>query len=212
MALSNKEIIDGLNSHNKEVVEYIYKENYKSAVSFITNNSGNRQDAEDIFHDALIAFYSVLQEKKLKLTCSFSTFFIAICKNLWFKEIDRRYRTKSNIELINYLESSYCKSLKWECENFDEYDINEVVIQYKKDNLFRYHFEQLKDICKKILLMFFEKVPMKDIATATGFNSEKSVKVKKYYCQDELIKNIKDNPEYYKIINEIKNEELGITN
>lgn len=206
MALSNKEILDGLTSHNKEVIEYVYRENYRSTVSFITNNSGNRHDAEDIFHDALIAFYSILQGKNLKLTCSFSTFFTAICKNLWFKEIERRCRSQKNIEIINYIESSSFKSLKWDNSKFDEFDLNDIVLQFEKDNLFRSHFEKLKEVCKNILLMYFEKVPMKEIAIVTGFNSEKTVKVKKFYCQDELINNIKNDPDYNKIINMIKIE------
>lgn len=206
MTLSNKDIIDGLYSHNKEVVEYIYKENYKSAVSFITNNNGNRHDAEDVFHDALIALYGIINEKKLKLTCAFSTFLIAICKNLWFKEIEKRSRIKNNIDLSISLDRTCSKSLEFGNPKFDEYDVNDIVIQYEKDNLFHFHFERLKDVCKKVLLLYFGKSPMKDIAAATGFNSEKTVKVKKFYCQEELINNIKNDPEYSNIINKIKIE------
>lgn len=206
MTLSNKDIIDGLYSHNKDVLEYLYKENFKNALFFITNNSGNKSDAEDIFQDSLITIYSILQEKKLKLRYSFSTFFIGICKNLWYLEIRKRRLTKNNIEYSNFLEISDSKSLLWGNDDFDEYDINDVVIQYEKDNLFRYHFERLTVVCKRVLLLYFDKKPMKDIAVATGFNCEKTVKAKKYKCQEELIKNIKNDPEYNRIVNIIKIE------
>lgn len=204
MTLSNKEIIEGLISHNKKIFEYVYLENYKKTVSYITKNYGNRHDAEDVFHDAFIAFYNILQDKKLNLTCSFTTFFISICKNIWFKEIERRSRTQSNIDQFNSVESSFFKNMKWDNAKFDEFDINDVVIQYEKDNLFRCHFEKLKDVCKKILLLYFSKTQMKDIAIATGYKSEQTVKVKKYYCQEELITNIKNDPEYLNIINKLK--------
>ncbi|MBI5219076.1 MAG: sigma-70 family RNA polymerase sigma factor [Bacteroidia bacterium] len=203
MIFSNKEIIDGLRIHNKDVVNYVYKENFKRVFIFITKYYGTKRDAEDIFHDAFISLFNILTEKKFKLSCAFTTFFIAICKNLWFNEIRRRSHTKANTAFNDYLESSCDKSLQWECTDFDEYDINEIIIQCEKDNLFRFHFERMEEICKRVLLLYFGKTPMKEIAAATGFKSEHTVKVRKHYCQEELIKNIKNDPEYNKIIGRI---------
>ena len=48
--------------------------------------------------------------------------------------------------------------------------------------------------------LYFDKVPLKNIAQIMGFKSEKYAKKRKFKCKEYLIKSIKQDLEYKKIL------------
>jgi hypothetical protein len=50
------------------------------------------------------------------------------------------------------------------------------------------------------LQLYFDKVPLKNIAQIMGFKSEKYAKKRKFKCKEYLIKSIKQDLEYNKIL------------
>ena len=73
-------------------------------------------------------------------------------------------------------------------------DLNERYRLYQK------HFTNLGKDCQKILQLYFDKVPLKNIAQIMGFKSEKYAKKRKFKCKEYLIKSIKQDLEYNKIL------------
>ena len=67
----------------------LYREYYPMICSYIKTNSGNDDDAADIFQDALIVLYDKVREPYFQLTCSIKTFIYSICRNLWLKKLAR---------------------------------------------------------------------------------------------------------------------------
>ena len=53
---------------------------------FITTHGGTKEDARDIFQDALMIIYQKANEGKLELTSNFYTLLYGICRKLWRNE------------------------------------------------------------------------------------------------------------------------------
>ena len=86
--------------------------------------------------------------------------------------------------------------------NDDIYDdgLEKVVDLNERYRLFQNHFANLGKDCQKILQLYFDKVPLKNIAQIMGFKSEKYAKKRKFKCKEYLIKSIKQDLEYKKIL------------
>ena len=87
---TEREIIDGIIAENDDVLLYIYKNSFRPVRHLITTNSGNEEDARDIFQEALVILYKKLKSNNLRLYCSVSTFIYSIARLLWLKELKKR--------------------------------------------------------------------------------------------------------------------------
>mgnify|MGYP001595827228 CR=1 FL=1 len=47
-------LLEGIRLHDSDTLEYIYKKFYPSVQAFVNNNSGNDDDARDIFQEAIV--------------------------------------------------------------------------------------------------------------------------------------------------------------
>src|SRR5579872_5820157 len=56
----------------------------------IRNNGGNRQDAEDIFQEALIILCRKVRETDFVLTAQLSTYLFRVCHLLWKDELRKK--------------------------------------------------------------------------------------------------------------------------
>lgn len=181
---SVEEILEGIRKHDGEVLEFIYKSFYQQIKFFVKSNSGNEDDAQDIYQEALIVIYRKLKKNELVITdCSFNTYLYSICRLLWLKQLDKR-RIKNDLYYEDYQIID------------DEDDIIQVYEQSEKFKLYQKHFKKLKKDCRKVLELSLEKVPLKEIATIMGYKSEKYAKKRKYQCKEKLVENIKKDPKY----------------
>jgi RNA polymerase sigma factor (sigma-70 family) len=182
-SLTDTEILRGIQTNNKEIVEMVYSENYKAIRNLITDNSGTADDVREVYHDAFIIIYQKAKEGTLVLTCSFSTFLYAICKNIWYKRL--RDRQPVRVELID-LDEQVLSCLP---------DLNEISDRQYKESLFMRHFMQLGTDCRKILKLFIQNTPLREISRLLN-TSEGYIRKRKHLCKERLISNIKQDPKY----------------
>jgi RNA polymerase sigma factor (sigma-70 family) len=185
---SNQELLNGILRNDSIVLQYIYKNFYYKINSFIKKNSGDDDDANDVFQEAIIIIYRKLKANELLLDCSFETYLYSVCRFLWLKQLEKRKAEKEKIQDNHeYDDNIYDDAFE------KTVDLNERYRLYQK------HFANLGKDCQKILQMFFDKVPLKHIAQIMGFKGEKYAKKRKYKCKEYLIKSIKQDLEYKKI-------------
>lgn len=187
---SNDELLRGILRNNSTILRYIYKSYYHKINAFVTHNSGDESDANDIFQEAIIVIYRKLKVGNLIIdNCSFETYLYSVCRLLWLKYLDKR---KNNIvkveEIHHYSDVIY------------ENDIRDIAIKNERYKLFQEHFQKLGKDCQKILQLFFDKVPIKEIADLMGFTSESYAKKRKHQCKEYLVRSIKQDTEYKNII------------
>ncbi|MFK5855108.1 MAG: sigma-70 family RNA polymerase sigma factor [Bacteroidota bacterium] len=191
----NDEIVNGIRNSNKEIIQYIYHQLLHVVKRYVVKNSGDESSAEDIFQEAMIVLFEKIRKEELYLTCSFSTYFIAICKKLWLNQLRRKSYDK-----INYIDS------------FEQHMIFESTFDVSFENdftqLFFKHFNCLSDKCQQVLILHFKKTPAAEIAIKLGFKNKEYAISRKYKCLKRLIDSIKSDPELKNIIVEDERIEL----
>jgi len=186
--LSNTEILDGLKNQDQGVINYLYKRSFPIIESYILRNHGCREDAKDIFHEALIVVYRKAIIDGLKLQCMFTTFLYAVCEKMWLKYL----RDNKEINVDSDLLDEYSK----------DSDIN-MELEFKKQDLFEYHFNKLSKACQKILKFHFSGSSIAEIMKEMGYNSKQHTMDRKYRCKKSLYKRIQNDPRFNEITDEI---------
>ncbi len=180
-------LLEGIRLHDSDTLEYIYKKFFPSVKAFVNSNSGNDDDARDVFQEAIIAIYRRVNDDSFAITCSFKTFVYAVVKNLWLKELERRKASGVKLEADG------------EFEAVDEpIDGSFFDPKGERFKLYQKHFLTLSEDCQKVLRLFFAKQSLQEISQVMGFGSEKYAKKRKFQCKEILIKRIKNDPEFNK--------------
>ncbi|MBG6130474.1 RNA polymerase sigma factor (sigma-70 family) [Aquimarina sp. EL_43] len=169
-------ILEGIVTGNEVVITTFYRKNLPYIRQYILQNSGNEEDAEDVFQDALILVYQKLKTDSLELHSSLRTYFYGICKNMW------RNRLRKNKKMI------ITEKLPEDAEIITPTVIQDI--EYKeREHIYRRHFLKLSDTCREVLSLLFQGNSMKDIAHITGY-SEGYTRKKKFECKRYLIEMI----------------------
>lgn len=187
---SDDQILKGILRHDNIILQYIYKQYYYNINYFIRKNQGSEEDASDIFQEAIIIIYRKIKENDLVFEkSSFNGYLFTVCRFLWLKQLEKRRIERERLnETLPYQEDLYDENL------------NELVEKNEKYGLYQKHFSRLSTDCQKLLQLFFEKVPLKEIATLMGYKSEKYAKKRKFKCKELLVSRIKQDAEFKKII------------
>ncbi len=187
---SDEQILKGILRHDNLILQYIYKQYYYKINYFIKKNQGSEDDASDVFQEAIIVIYRKLKENDLIFEkSSFAGYLFSVCRFLWLKQLEKRRIEKE--KLID--------SLPFQEDLYDE-NLVEVIEKNERYGLYQKHFATLSTDCQKLMQMFFEKVPLREIAKVMGYKSEKYAKTRKYKCKEILIKRIKQDTEFKKIL------------
>jgi len=186
---SNEEILRGILRNNSLILRYIYKTYFHKIHSFVTNNNGDTEEANDVFQETIIVIYRKLKEDNLVLSnCTFETYLISVCKLLWLKQLQKK---KENIVKTEDLHVYTEKIID---------DLTDIIRKNEKYKLFQDHFQKMGKDCQTILQLFFEKVPLKQITEVMGYSSENYTKKRKHQCKEYLVRSIKQDINFKKII------------
>lgn len=184
-SFKDKEIIEllesGIESRNDLALSFLYKKNYHIVASYIQKNSGTAIDAEDIFQDSIIVLYNQVKKGGFRLESSIGTYLYAIARNLWLKNLRKVGR---EIEL-----TSDHQSIPIEQTHLQALEQNE------KSALIANLLNELGEKCKEILLLYyFEKIRLKEIAERMNWGSEQVAKNSKARCMKKMRELVGNHP------------------
>ena len=185
------ELIQNLRSKNmiNESVQFLYRNHFESLSWFIKNNSGNQQDAEDVFQEVVISFIELVQMNKFRGESSVKTFLFSLNRNIWLNELKRKGRAVQR-------ETTYEKG-----QETEEVDVSNAIVDRESRKQVMNIVDELGEMCKKILLMFYyENLSMKEILTNLEYENEQVVRNKKYKCLKQLEQMIEINPSLKKTL------------
>jgi RNA polymerase sigma factor (sigma-70 family) len=186
---TDRKLLEGLSRAESIAVRKVYDLVLPSVITWIGENNGSSDEAKDIFQEAMIALYLKLEKNDFELTCTLKSFLRLICRNLWLTRLrDTKNKQASSLEGIE--------------EGIEEHDLIEMITQTERNRLFLKHFNKLSEKCRKLLGMFFNKIPFAEIAEKLK-TSEGFVKKKKHSCKQKLVEAIQQDALY----NELKNTE-----
>lgn len=189
---TNKLYLKTIRSCDKRVIEALYNQLFPQICGWITLNSGTREDAEDIFHDALLSVLIKQNAKDLKLCCHFNTYFTSICRHKWFQILYQRRKVLKEAlqEIHDYPDDSNNQKEAEDLEN-------------KKYRIFITALKELDKFSQAIIEACLNGKTNEEIASEFGFKNVQAVADKKKNCKKRLIRILHKYVEYKEILNEV---------
>jgi RNA polymerase sigma factor (sigma-70 family) len=147
----------------------LYK-NYPQVEKLILSKGGSKEDAKDVFQEALIIFYQKVVNTDFKLTSAISTYLYSVCRFLWKDELIKR---KGKQAVVVFFEFS----------SEEESEFQQAIEREAKFKQIEHVLSQIGEKCLQILkLFYYDGLNMKTIASKVGLKSEKIAKNQKYKC------------------------------
>jgi len=160
--------------NNYSSIANIFKILPEQVSRWIRKNSGSSDDAKDIFQEALIALYTKAAKGDFQLTAPFGALLLRICKNKW---IDR-LRKKSRSPEVRMEDEARHKGEN--THNLAE----ETETAFLKEQILEQTFQQLSDLCRKVLKLLSEGISSSEVAVRVEMSNANSVYRRKKACTD----------------------------
>jgi RNA polymerase sigma factor (sigma-70 family) len=167
----------------EETIKSVYRSYFDSLSWYVMNNSGSRQDAEDVFQEVVVAFIDLVQKDKFRGESTIKTFLYSLNRHTWLNELKRRGRALTR-------EEKYERG-----QEHTAPDTGHLIADREGQALVLKLVGELGETCRKILLLFYyENLSMKEILEATEYENEQVVRNKKYKCLKQLEQMISEKP------------------
>jgi RNA polymerase sigma factor (sigma-70 family) len=176
--------IDGLANNNSAIIQSIYKKFVPKVVSYIRNNSGDTDQAQDVVQEIMILLFNQSKAKKLQLTCPFDAYFFLLCKRKWLNEIKKSSNKGVTLDEDKTSNHELTDEMVLETEVFDE-----------KQQLFDTMFQKLGDKCQELLKLSFAIKSMEEVAEKLNVTYG-YVRKKKSLCVGQLTQWIQESNHY----------------
>jgi RNA polymerase sigma factor (sigma-70 family) len=152
----------------------------------VKQNGGNEEDGQDLFQEMIISVYKKVKKGDFELSCTFWSYALIVCRNLWFA----KQRNKGRM--------TYTDNINGEKVIIEE-NMQSLIEQKESLDLYRKHFANLDSKCQQILSMFFDKIKMAEIANKLD-TTPAYIKKRKFKCKEALIDAIKADHLYNELI------------
>ncbi len=170
-----KQLQHGSGSALDEVFTYLYRSSYQGVLLFIQKHNGRAEDAEDVFHDGLIALLKLARRGQLPEDLKVEAYLFSICRNLWFKQLQKKKSTiaPEHLPMSGPLE---------------ELPVYRMMKAEEREQIVRL-LEKIGADCRQVLLYYYyNRMRMRDIAQLMGYASEQVAKNRKSECMKKLRK------------------------
>ncbi len=172
--MKDQDILKNLQSGQRnKALKFLYKE-FPKIQSNVCSSGGTKEEAEEIFSDALMLLVDKVSKRDFELTSKLSTYLYGIARFLWLNEL-KKPRRKKELEWSDTLILNG-EDLDYDSEKEEEFKALENVIS------------QISEKCQKVFeLFYYQKESMVTIAEMLGFTSVNSAKTQKYKCMEKAI-------------------------
>lgn len=160
-----------------DILKELYKKVLPKSVRYVSKNGGKKEDAEDLFQDAVATLFQYSMDPKRDKIENIEAFSMIMIKNRWINQAVKNKR--------------YTRD---EFDHASSDDLNALVIDKEREKALRKAFEKLGETCKELLtLYYFNSLKMEKIAEKLGYNNRHTVKAKSHQCKKKLAEIIGSN-------------------
>lgn len=153
----------------------LYELAFPLTARFVSSMGGTFQDAKDIFQDALVIYHEKCSSPNFQLHSSAEAYLLGVSKHLWM----RKHKQNSLLVPLNEGE----RQIGLPHDYFPEVNDRRLLA----------FLEASGQKCMQLLRAFYyEKLPMKQIASAFGYGSDRSATVQKFKCLEKVRDTIKE--------------------
>lgn len=172
---SDDKIIKGIAENSSEAINWVYNHIQPMIIKWIIAKGGQYEIAEDVFQEGMLVLFHQCQKEDFILTSKLSTYLLAICKRLWYKNLQQN----KNIHLE---------------EDISMYEFHDIDIGIKEKeeeeiafNQINKALEQLGSPCKDLIKAFYlEEKNMIEIAELFNYSNANTAKTQRYKCMNRL--------------------------
>lgn len=190
--ISETEIVANISAggiKRQQALTQIYrnKQLKKQVIAFVQQNSGNREDGVDVFHEGIIALDTNIRQNKYQDTGKLNAYLFSTCRFLWYNQLKKKRRmvyTDENFQLDQEVQINP-ESL------FMSEEQKEVI-----GNL----LSNLTDKCKQILELWKLSYSMEEIAEQTGLKNATVARKQRYNCYQKFLQLIDRNPKLKSVL------------
>jgi RNA polymerase sigma factor (sigma-70 family) len=169
-------ILDRIRSGDEEALVVLFESNRHPILSFVSKNSGSRDDADDLLQEALVILWERVRSGRFEHRSRLSTFIYAVARNLWSQRLRRKgHEVSAEIDPEEHPDLSP--------------SVLEMMIEAEHVSTVRDALQKIGEQCRNLLLLFYwEELSMNEIAERLGFANAETAKAKKYQCKKSLEK------------------------
>jgi RNA polymerase sigma factor (sigma-70 family) len=169
-------------------IDMLYKKVFPQIKIYIKNNRGNKEQAEDIFHDAIIKLIVKVRNKELGEESDLYAYLFVMAKNMWIVKAKRDQKVQFVEEVV---ESGY-----------DAADSEDVSESGEKTKAMEEALSSIGEKCKELLMLtFYLNYSLKEAAEKLGISNEEVAKTNQYRCKKKLFEVIKSNSTFRELMN-----------
>lgn len=170
----DKLLLDDLREGKASAYEHMYSAYFNMVKFLILKNSGTEDDANDIFQEAIVAFFEKVQNPEFEIKAAVKTYLYSMCRFMWLKKIRDTKPTSDIQDFENYIE----------IEEDDDKELTERQLTILEKCL-----DMMGDPCRALLTRFYYlKKSMEEIADEMGYTNAGNAKNQKYRCLKRLRK------------------------
>jgi RNA polymerase sigma factor (sigma-70 family) len=173
--LTDEELLTGLADGSDEALTQLYRRYFPMVLHFVTSNSGDEDDAKDIYQEALIVLYEKVRSGSLELHCQLKTYLYSVSRRLWLKHLSQRSRY-----MVRDVEKPATEEAALDQLNDDLTDHEERDRQFE---LMADSLDRLGEPCRTLLEDFYiQHLSMQEITEKFGYTNADNAKTQKYKC------------------------------
>jgi len=176
--ISDKSIIEGILNQDDKTLNWLYDNYFQTVKNHIIKNSGNHDDAADVFQDSIIALYSQIRDNSLNLTTDLKGYFFGIARNIWSSYLRKKKETEELDEDL--------------VADPDESDFADPMFE----RIVSRAFQKLKPDMQSVLKLYSDDCSYEEIAIRMNLKNETYARRKKYLGKEALLELVREDPEY----------------
>lgn len=180
--------LNGLRRNDIPTVNEIYKKFAAKITTYICNNSGDANDAADIFQESLVYIYNRSLSENFVLTCPFEAYLFMVCKNRWINVLEKRKNKKVTL----MPEDGYINMA-------DQNGIKLMETKEQKLQLIDAALEKIGEGCVSLLKLSWQGLGMEEVGKQLNMTYA-YVRKKKSECMGKLVELVKKEPNYQSLI------------
>ena len=166
----------------KEVIPLLYKKVFPVVRKYIVSHGGIKEDAFDLFQDALVDFYAQVMRGEYKEHYKVFGYLFKFSVHKWINKVKRGKKIEFKEDLSIF-------------ENRQE-ETTEYGILGKEDNLLRSLFAPIGDKCIELLTYtVLNNLLLEDIVLRMKLPSVAAAKMQHLRCKQKLAEEIEKHPE-----------------
>ena len=174
---TDSEVILGILNNSGTALKKLYVAYFPMILQLIVNNSGDEDDAKDIYQEAIIVLYNKVKAGDFELSSKLKTYIYSVCRRLWLKRLNQINRYGGDIK-------DFQEFLPVEEDDIEKHADRDIQFNKMESAL-----KLLGEPCKTIMEDFYiHNRSMQEICERFGYTNADNAKTQKYKCLQRLKK------------------------